>query len=116
MSTASEYACPGDLLTYECNATGGSNIGATIWTGTAFNCPSSGNEIILLHVHINRTYMYTCNNGAIVARSLSVEGNNYTSQLNVTITPDTAGKTIKCVHDDGLTGRFLFSLALPTTG
>ena len=61
-------------------------------------------------------YMHTCNNGTIVARMLSVEGNNYTSQLNVTVTPDTAGKTIECVHDDGLIGRLFFSLALPITG
>ena len=114
MSTASEYACPGDLLTYECFATGGSNIGATVWTGTAFNCPSNENEIILLHVYINR--IYTCNNGIIVARMLSVEGNNYTSQLNVTVTPDTAGKTTECVYNDGLIERLLFSLIIPTTG
>ena len=114
MSTASEYACPGDLLTYECIATGGSNIGATIWTGTAFNCPSSGNEIILLHVFINR--IYTCNNGSIVARILSGEGNKYTSQLNITVTPDIAGKIIECVHNDGLIERLLFSLALPIIG
>ena len=116
MSTASEYACPGDLLTYECIATGGSNTGATIWTGTAFNCPSSENEITLLHVYINRTYMYTCNDGTIVARMLSVEGNSYTSQLNITVTPATAGKTIECIHYDGLIERLLFSLALPITG
>ena len=37
VSTASEYACPGDLLTYECIATGGSNVGATIWTGVGIH-------------------------------------------------------------------------------
>jgi hypothetical protein len=45
-----------------------------------------------------------CNNGAIVGQSLGVQGNNYTSQLNVTITPETAGKTIMCVYDT-LTGQ-----------
>lgn len=44
--------------------------------------------------------MATCNNGDIVGQSLGVQGNNYTSQLNVTITPDTAGKTIICAYDD----------------
>jgi hypothetical protein len=114
VSTAREYACPGDVLTYECIATGGSNIGATIWTGTAFNCPSNENEIILLHVFIN--HIYTCNNGTIVARMLSAEGSNYTSQLNVTVLPETAGKIIECVHYDGSTSRFLFSLLIPMIG
>ena len=45
----------------------------------------------------------TCNNGTTVGQSLSVQGNNYTSQLNVTITLETAGKTISRVYDD-LTG------------
>ena len=111
VSTASEYACPGDLLTYECIATGGSDIGATIWTGSAFNCPSSGND----HVYITDN-VYTCNNGTIVARSFSVKGNNYTSQLNVTVTPNTAGKTIKCIQYDGYITRLLFSLVIPITG
>jgi hypothetical protein len=114
VSTAREYACPGEVLTYECIATGGSNIGATIWTGTAFNCTSSENEITLLHVYINRTY--TCNDGTIVARMLSAEGNNYTSQLNITVLPGTAEKTIECVQYDGYTTRLLFSLVIPTTG
>ena len=35
-----------------------------------------------------------------MASGLSVDGNNYTSQLNVTVTPDTAGKTIECLYDD----------------
>ena len=43
--------------------------------------------------------MGTCNNGQIVGESLSVQGNNYNSQLNVTVTPDMAGKTIICVYD-----------------
>ena len=111
------YVCPGDLLTYECTITGGNLLGATTWTRTAFSCSSSGNEIILLHAHsmyINRVYI--CNNGTIMARILSVEDNNYTSQLNVTVTPDTAGKTIKCLHDNGSIATLVFSLVIPTTG
>ena len=51
-----------------------------------------------------------------MARSLSVEDNNYTSQLNVTVTPDIAGKTIKCLHDNGSIATLVFSLVIPTTG
>ena len=89
---------PGDILTYKCTVTGRSG-GATIWTGNAFNCRY--NEIALLHRHFSTNEAYgTCNNGAIVASGLSVDGNNYTSQLNVTVTPDTAGKTIECLYND----------------
>ena len=88
----------------------------TVWTGTAFDCPYSGNEIILLHRHFLNHAYGSCNNGAIEARFLSVKGNNYTSQLNVTVTPDTAGKTIECLHDNGTAVFFIFSLMIPLTG
>ena len=86
-----------------------------VWTGTAFDCSSTNNEIILLHQRfINRTYDITCNNGAIVARSLSAEGNNYTSQLNVTVTIDIAGKTIECIGDNAIRSILLYSWVIPT--
>ena len=105
--------CPGDTLTYECTVTG---LGSTIWTGTAFECPLTSNEIILLHSRFTSVYgaSRSCNNGDIVARSLSVEGNNYTSQLNVTITPFIAGKTVECLSDNGTATTLLFSRVIPT--
>ena len=105
--------CPGDTLTYTCTVTGGFG-GVTVWTGTAFDC----NEIALLHSRFSSAYgIYgTCNNGAIVARSISMEGNSYTSQLNVTVTPDTAGKTVTCGIDNGTTTTFHFTLVIAITG
>ena len=73
--------------------------GYIVWSGSAFNC-SSTNNYITLSGHFDIGTSRTCNNGAIVARILSAEGNSYTSQLNVTVTPDTAGKTIECVNYD----------------
>ena len=103
--------CPGDTLTYECTVTGGI---LTIWTGTAFECPSINNEILLLHDTYG-SVSGSCNNGDIVARSLSAEGNNYTSQLNVTITPETAGKTIECFGSGfSVTLNNIFSSVIPT--
>ena len=91
--------------------------GFTIWTGTAFNCSASDYAILLLHNRFSSKGDHgSCSNGAIVARSLSVEDNNYTSQLNVTVTPDTAGKTIECLYDDGLIAILVFTLVLPMTG
>ena len=91
---------------------------STVWTGTAFNCSSSNNDILLLHTPFSSSEgdYGSCNNGAIVGRNLGVEGNYYTSQLNVTITPDIAGKTVECFYDDGHIATLLFILTIPTTG
>ena len=51
-----------------------------------------------------------------MGRSLGIEGNNYASQLNVTVTPDIAGKTIECLYEDGLVITHVFTLVIPTTG
>ena len=101
---------------YECTVMGGVLGGATVWKGTAFDCPL--NEIALLHSRFTsaNSIFGVCNNGAIVARSLPVEGNNYTSQLNVTVTSDIAGETIMCVHDNISSDIIQLSAVIPTTG
>ena len=103
--------CPGDTLTYECTVTGGV---ATIWTGTAFEC-SFFNEIVLRHSRFPSVSVVSvfCNNGATVARSLSVEGNNYTSQLNVTVTLEKVGKTVECLRNNGTHDTLLISRVIP---
>ena len=100
MITRSVCGCFGEILTYECTVLGDSG-GATIWTGSALtDCPS--NEMVLLHHRFTDSGGITrsCNNGATVAQSLHVQNNLYTSQLNITITLDTAEKTIMCLYDD----------------
>ena len=70
-STFQAILCPGDVLTIECTITGGV---ATVWRGTAFQCVSRSNEIILRHSGFRESYnpAGTCNNGAIIARALGV--------------------------------------------
>ena len=68
-----ECACSGDILTYECTVVGEPS-GATIWRGTAFDCPIG--EIALLHNRFAEGTFGVCNGGDIVAKSLSVDGNN----------------------------------------
>ena len=110
-----ECICPSDKVTYNCTVQGNAT-GATVWNGAAFSgCPQ--NEILLQHHQFTQTGgpTGTCNNGAIVGQSLGVQGNNYTSQLNVTITPKTAGRTITCAYD-ALTGQdtmITFSKIIP---
>ena len=93
----------------------------TVWQGSAFECPGS-NEITLLNSHFtSQEGAYgECNNGNIVAKSLRVEGDLYTSQLSVTVSAAITGKNITCVHENVGTRALtsLFSTTVPnlTTG
>ena len=114
--TVNECVCPGDKLTYRCTVQGSDTTGATVWSGTAFSgCLQ--NEILLQHSDFTPTGGPTgrCNNGGIVGQSLGAQGNNFTSQLNVTITPETAGKTIMCSYDalDSQNIMIKFSTIIP---
>ena len=81
----------------------GESYGQTIWRGSVFrNCV---NEIVLYHYEFgaNRTATFrNCysSNNSIVARGLRVENGLYISQLNVTVTSDVIGKSIKCDYDN----------------
>ena len=86
---------------------------STTWTGTAFNCLAG--EIVLIHSR-HLIAAGECNDGAIVAMGISVEGNRYTSQLNVTVTPDIVGKTIVYEHDNLSNITIRLSIMIPTTG
>ena len=109
---ASGCVCPGDTLTYECTTMGTD----TAWFGTAFNC-LGGHSILLRHsTFLDRRAYGSCNDGSIVARGISIEGNHYTSQLNVTVTPDIAGTTIVCYNLNGVAYGIVLSFVIPTTG
>ena len=114
---AAQCVCPGDILTYECTVEG---AGSTIWTGSAFTCSASRNEISLLHNRFSSTEgdYGSCNNEAIVARSLgvNVEGNLYTSQLNVTVTAEIAGMTIMCLYFNFYNESTQFSMMISPIG
>ena len=85
--------CPGDTIMFECTVIGSS---ATIWTGSAFQCLAKG--IILRHSTFSRGASGDCNDGAIVATSIGVADNNYTSQLSVTVSQDMNNRTVECVR------------------
>ena len=101
-STFQAVSCPGDVQTIECTITGD---GLTLWQGTAFQCVSTSNEIILRHSQFGESYnpIGTCNDGAIVARALGVVNGSYISQLNVTVSPELNNTTVECWHDNGTT-------------
>ena len=87
--------CPEGILVFVCSVNGGV---ATVWKGTIFNCPS--NEITLRHSAFENA-TGTCNDGNIVAYNIDVDiaNNSYSSQLNVTVSPEMHNGTIECVRD-----------------
>lgn len=85
--------CPGDTIKFECTVMGTS---ATIWSGSAFDCLARG--IILRHSTFSRGASGDRNDGAIVATSIGVINNNYTSQLSVTVSQEMDNKTVECVQ------------------
>ena len=93
-----QCTCPNNVLTYECTVTG---PGSTVWKGSAFECTSG--EIVLQHNLFDQmpAAAGVCNGGLFVAYGIRVANNSYTSQLNVTVSHSTAGKTIQCAYDNG---------------
>jgi hypothetical protein len=102
-------SCPGYNVTYECTVMG-EITGATIWTGTAFDCAATSDEITLFHNPETIGLVPQCNNGAIIAKKLNRSSNSdevFTSQLNVTFNTNLIGKTIECIYAFGATQRIL---------
>ena len=91
--------CEGHNVTYECTVSGN---GATIWTGTAFDCASANNELIIFHSTNDTSEMSTyCNNEAITVHAIRAENNSYTSQITIQISDEFNGTTVICAHDNG---------------
>lgn len=86
-------------MTYTCNIVGG---GTTIWNGSAFDCQSKSNQILLRHSQFGSqgNAFGTCNDGAIVGQDIGVENNCYTSQLKVMVHSEVIGREIACYHDN----------------
>ena len=117
-STSSTYqviSCPGDVLTTECAITG---VGATAWLGTAFQCDSSHDEIILRHSQFGGPYntIRSCNNGEIVVQSLGVVNNSYISQLSVTVSPELNNTTVECWYINDITLTVIRSIQIIVLG
>ena len=111
--------CSGDTLTYECTTFGESGGAiATIWTGTAFDCPQTENKLTLLHtLSFTDTNPLICNDGAILVRGiLVVSGGNYTSQLNITVNSDMNGQTVECFYDNGFRTQVIGNFSMTLTG
>ena len=109
--------CPGYTIIFECTVLDDRSGGTTVWQGTALDCESKNNEILLLHSYYTspRGASEGCNNGAVVGRSVRVQGTHYVSQLYVTLTPEMISETVECSVDNGTSTTVVGSLSiLPT--
>ena len=106
---SSNCICEGYKQVYECRVTG-----VTLWTGTAFVCDSSSNELILLQ-SISGTKV--CNNGAIFGQIIRVENDTYVSQLTVSIGAETVTNSmnISCFRENGSSTTLIGSSLLTIT-
>ena len=104
----SNCTCEGYYQVYECRITGS---GATIWRGTAFECSSSSNEIVLTQDSPGMQ-LKMCNDGAITGRIIRTENNTIVSQLTVSVSAEIIGTTISCFPDSGATQIHSSVLAL----
>ena len=84
-----------------------------MWKGTAFECPSSNNEIALFQ---NSPGIHVCNEGTITGRIVRAENNTYVSQLTVSVNVTMIGINISCFHDSGDTQNLIGSSLLTLTG
>ena len=90
-----DCSCEGYNQIYECTIFG---VGATLWRGSAFNCPGTNDEIIIFQ-STNTLSHLNCNDGAITARIIRVESTSYTSQLTVNVSEDLIGQNISCAYE-----------------
>ena len=87
----------GRNVSYQCTVVDPSSIGSTVWSGSAFQCPVSANQINLPHGQFSELEMMgspSC--GTLRTTSLNVNGSNYISQLSLTATPELNGTGISC--------------------
>ena len=94
-----------------------------MWTGTAFDCQSANNQIILFPNRFQNGsagVQEKCNGGAIVAHQLRVDSNmnttTYTSQLDVKLNSNIVGKNITCLFDEDTLSTIIGSIILIQNG
>ena len=84
----------------------GGHGGSTIFRGRSFkfiNCTGNIDRLALPHSQFNHPQgtKTSCNNGAIIARSLHGGNGTYTSQLSITVTSELIGDAIECAYNNG---------------
>ena len=111
--------CSGETITYQCSVPAGI---ATVWRGSAFNCPSISNAVVLHHSqYTSDNSSGECSGHDIRGQGISAANSTYVSILNVTVNSNYSyyqNKMIECVYSDGSQlipiGRIMINASLPT--
>jgi hypothetical protein len=85
----------------------GADTTATVWEGTAFDCPATSDEIALRHSQFNSPERLSgdCSDGRLIAYAIREEQNCYISQLNATVSADLNGTIVVCAFEaQGMNG------------
>ena len=109
-----ERACVGELLTLACI---NDRSTFTVWHGTAFDCPSSNDQIFFLNQDFDSSATKSCidsDSVIIVAQAVSVEDSVYLTQLNFTAMSLLHGEevTIQCDYDDGIVSKVITNYSI----
>ena len=100
-----DCVCPGHELKLQCTVV---ELGFTIWKGSAFNCSSTSNEILLKPSQFESgDATGGCNNGTIIARGINKTSGSdgdiiFISQLTIQLGVNDSldGTTVECTHDN----------------
>ena len=88
-----------------------------MFKGDLLNCSNTNDDIALLHSRFDNGTNGTCNDDKILGQSLlvNVSSNCYTSLLCIMVSPDMVGKSIRCVHDNGMTEEDIGNVSIPSS-
>ena len=86
--------------TYECSVA--AKVGATIWRGTAIDCPEIDDEIILHHRPQEFTETIACDIRPISAHGVRIGEGGYISRLNIMISDFSIdNESVQCIYSNG---------------
>ena len=107
--------CIGETLTLKCSVEG-SATSTVVWKGMLFDCSSSNDELVLIHM-TNSSTNKPCNDGDIRAMISSKDGIIYESLLNITFTSKYLALseeelTVQCIIDNGTGTEVVASYSL----
>ena len=106
-----DCACPGNNLIFECTVVGVAG-GSTQWRGDAIRQCTV--PVFLRHRDFieGTTQPTVCNSGEIVIRTLRVESNCYTSQMNISFSNALINSTVACAYDNGTRAVVIGSMSI----
>ena len=95
MVSVSTWSCEGydQVYEYECTV---ERETTAVWTGTAFNCPATSNEIVFPSPNSANA---SCNEGAINGHIIRADNITYTSRLSILVSSELNGSQINCSSD-----------------